>query len=153
MVIVILGVLAAVALPKFINLQGNARVAVLNGLAGALQSAANMGRARCALTPTCNMAVMSCSSPAPSYTENGKTIFTNFGWPTSWGKCAVNDAVGSINDLVQISSDFQLATHVPGSFGGAYQLVGSPDPTNCKVVYQLSSSQPTLTVTVVSTGY
>ncbi|HEY8907480.1 MAG TPA: prepilin-type N-terminal cleavage/methylation domain-containing protein, partial [Rhodoferax sp.] len=82
MVIVILGVLAAVALPKFVTLKDNARVAVLNGLAGALQSAANIGRSRCAVTPTCNMAASACGGTTPFYTENGQHIFTHFGWPS-----------------------------------------------------------------------
>jgi MSHA pilin protein MshA len=152
MVIVILGVLAAVALPKFVNLKDDARLAVLNGLAGTLQSAASIGRARCAMTPTCDMAASACGGTTPFYTENGKKIFTHFGWPSGWGACWVNNGVGSINDLVQLSSDFQLVAHIPNSFAGVYQLVGSPDPTNCKVIYQLNSTQPTLAVTVVSTG-
>lgn len=39
MVIVILGVLAAVALPKFVNVDDDAKQAAVNGVAGALSSA------------------------------------------------------------------------------------------------------------------
>lgn len=39
MVIVILGVLAAVAVPKFVNLKGDAESAALAGVAGAISSA------------------------------------------------------------------------------------------------------------------
>ena len=39
MVIVILGVLAAVALPKFVNVDDDAKIAAVNGVAGALSSA------------------------------------------------------------------------------------------------------------------
>ncbi|MFQ6371854.1 Tfp pilus assembly protein FimT/FimU [Shewanella sp. YIC-542] len=38
-VIIILGILAVVAAPKFLNLQGDARVAALNGMKAALQGA------------------------------------------------------------------------------------------------------------------
>lgn len=41
-VIVILGILSATALPKFINLQGDARQAVMNGLKASLQGASNL---------------------------------------------------------------------------------------------------------------
>jgi MSHA pilin protein MshA len=41
MVIVILGILAAVALPKFTDLSADAKVAATNGVAGALASAGN----------------------------------------------------------------------------------------------------------------
>jgi MSHA pilin protein MshA len=151
-VIVILGILAAVALPKMLNLGSEARIGALNGLAASLQSAANLGRSRCAMAPTCDMTASACSSGYPSYTENGTTIYTHYGWPSGWGKCYVNDWAGSINDLVLVSSDFQRAPHVPGSYAGVYQLSNSPDPTNCKVVYQLNENQPTITVTVVSSG-
>ena len=45
MVIVILGILAAVALPKFVNVAGDARKATLAGAEGSVRSAANMAHA------------------------------------------------------------------------------------------------------------
>ena len=45
MVIVILGILAATALPKFANLQGSARLASLNGAFGAVKSASTIAHA------------------------------------------------------------------------------------------------------------
>ena len=45
-VIVILGILAAVAFPKFQDLSGDARTAVVNGTAAALKSAAVISYAR-----------------------------------------------------------------------------------------------------------
>ena len=45
-VIVILGVLAAVAIPRYTSYVGQARVAALNGLAGALRSAVVLVQAR-----------------------------------------------------------------------------------------------------------
>jgi MSHA pilin protein MshA len=50
MVIVILGVLAAVALPKFVDLKGDAQAASLQGVAGALSSAAAINYAGCSVT-------------------------------------------------------------------------------------------------------
>ncbi len=45
-VIVILGILAATALPRFINLGGDARIAAMNGMAGAVRSTASLAQAR-----------------------------------------------------------------------------------------------------------
>lgn len=45
-VIVILGILAATALPRFINLTGDARKASINGLAGGMRSAVSVVQAR-----------------------------------------------------------------------------------------------------------
>jgi MSHA pilin protein MshA len=44
-VIAILGILAATALPRFVNLQQEARAAVVNGFAGGLRSATNLVQA------------------------------------------------------------------------------------------------------------
>lgn len=75
-VIVILGVLAATALPKFLNLGKDARTATLHGLAGSLQSAANLGRSKCVLaTSTCSLTA--AASSFPYYVESGTTIWTH----------------------------------------------------------------------------
>ena len=47
MVIVILGILAAVAIPRFIDLSGNAQQATIDGLAGAYGTAASNNYAAC----------------------------------------------------------------------------------------------------------
>jgi MSHA pilin protein MshA len=49
-VIVILGVLAATALPKFIDMRGSAEQAAVDGVAGAGASAMNLNYSGCALT-------------------------------------------------------------------------------------------------------
>lgn len=51
MVIVILGVLAAVALPKFVDLKGDAQIAATQGVAGALNSGAAINYAARSITP------------------------------------------------------------------------------------------------------
>jgi MSHA pilin protein MshA len=45
-VIAVLGILAATALPRFINVQSNARVASMKGLAASMRSAASLARAQ-----------------------------------------------------------------------------------------------------------
>jgi MSHA pilin protein MshA len=53
-VIIILSILAATALPRFANLQVQARIAKLNGAAGAMKGAAALAHAAClASTPQC----------------------------------------------------------------------------------------------------
>ena len=49
-VIVILGVLAATALPKFIDMRGDAEDAAIKGVAGAAAAAMNLNFSGCALT-------------------------------------------------------------------------------------------------------
>ena len=53
-VIIILGILAATALPRFANLQTQARIAKLNGALGAIKGSAALAHAAClASTPQC----------------------------------------------------------------------------------------------------
>lgn len=150
-VIVILGVLAAAALPKFMNLSKDAREAALHGLAGNLRSASNLGRSQCALKAgTCNLAAHSITSPY--YVQDGVTIWTHYGWPTGWGRFAVDDWNGSIDNLINRSPEFVRQPHVPGSYAGEYRLTTAPTPANCKVTYQLNSGNDSLSVVVDSTG-
>lgn len=51
-VIVILGILAATALPRFINVASDARMAAMNGVAGGMRSAAALAQARYIATGT-----------------------------------------------------------------------------------------------------
>lgn len=51
-VLVILGILAAVAVPKYIAMQDDARVAAVNGALAALASTASIGYAKSLITPT-----------------------------------------------------------------------------------------------------
>lgn len=64
MVIVILGVLAAVALPKFVDLKGDAQIAALNGVAGALSSASSVNYAARLANGTKGVAVTNCTDVA-----------------------------------------------------------------------------------------
>ena len=56
MVIVILGVLAAVALPKFVDLKGDAQLASTKGFAGALASASAINYAGCSVNNQAQLA-------------------------------------------------------------------------------------------------
>lgn len=67
MVIVILGILAATALPKFANLGGQARIAAVNGIAGGINSAV-------AITKAAYLA--NGSTTATSVTLSGGAIVT-----------------------------------------------------------------------------
>lgn len=58
-VIIILGILAATALPRYAALQTNARVAKLNGALGAMKGASALAHAAClTTTPECSATVL-----------------------------------------------------------------------------------------------
>ena len=90
-VIVILGILAATAAPKFMDLQKDARISAIQGLQGAIKSAVNMGHAKSILNGSDKMAVAigsaakdSCSASGdPAITDDMAAICTIYGYPSA----------------------------------------------------------------------
>lgn len=76
-VIVILGILAAVAIPKFIGLQSEARYSKLQAVAGAIKSATTIARTA--------YLVSSASSTSPTVTLEGSPVSLANGYPDSPG--------------------------------------------------------------------
>jgi len=76
MVIVILGVLAAVALPKFASVDTEAKVAALNGVAGALSSASAINYAARKVSTSKGNAVANCTDVATAL-QGGLPTGTN----------------------------------------------------------------------------
>lgn len=82
-VILILGILSAVAVPKFANLQGSARQASLNGLRAAVSSASTLANA---LQQAQNL------NAGSSVTIEGATVTMSNSYPTADG-AGINNAV------------------------------------------------------------
>lgn len=81
MVIVILGVLAAVAIPKFVDLKGDAQQAAMQGVAGAAASASAINYAGCSIATA-------ASQPNKCRVVNDCTTITaalsGGAWPTGY---------------------------------------------------------------------
>lgn len=76
MVIVILGILSAVAVPKYIDLSADARTAALNGVAGALSSASAINYAARKANATNGVAVSNCTDVASALQGGLPTGYT-----------------------------------------------------------------------------
>lgn len=125
-VIVILGILAAFAIPKFIDLAATARGAVIDGVAGSVRAASNTVYAQ-ALAEGKNVAAAS----GQSVTIGGSSVSLVFGYP----------ATASIGSAVTLQADDVTLA------GGTYTYTGY---TDCKVVYVQSASAgavPSITAT------
>jgi len=110
MVIVILGVLSAFALPRFADLGGNARGASLTGAAGSMKAAANIAHA----------AQLAGGLGVNEAVElEGATIQMSNGYPTDAG----------IMLAAQISSPDYNVT------GDTVTIPGASDDTTCRIVY------------------
>ncbi|WP_221075961.1 prepilin-type N-terminal cleavage/methylation domain-containing protein [Agarivorans aestuarii] len=73
-VIIILGILAVTAAPKFLNLQTDARVSTLSGLEAALKGGANLVYSKSAIAGVERV-------DSSSVSDSGNTINTAFGYP------------------------------------------------------------------------
>jgi prepilin-type N-terminal cleavage/methylation domain-containing protein len=76
MVIVIIGVLAAVAIPKFVDLSGDANQAATNGMAGALSSAASINYAARKANASNGIAVADCQDAAKALQTYSSGAYT-----------------------------------------------------------------------------
>lgn len=131
-VIVILGILAVTAAPKFINLQNDARASTVNGLKGAVQAAASMTYSKAII------AGQDKSTGQSTFTINGSNIALTNGYPS-----ATSAGIGLVIDAS--SADWT------GTGTGPYYLtpVGmtSGSSATCVVTYTApaaSGSAPTV---------
>ena len=83
-VIVVLGILAATALPKFIDMRGDAQQSSVDGVAGAAASAMNLNFSGCALT---NHVVTADKCVAVSTCANTAVLLQS-GLPTGYAVAA-----------------------------------------------------------------
>lgn len=113
MVIVILGILAAFALPRFADFSNQARVASMNGIAGSLRSASAISRAAF---------LAAGNSAAPTVTLEGLQIEMVNGYPAA--------TENGITRAAQVGG----VTATPGTGAITYTVTGYTG-NNCQVVY------------------
>lgn len=140
-VIVILGVLAATALPRFMDMQRDARIAKLQGLQAALRSAANQLYGLCKLQYVqCDEAnghivPMPATGLGPKVTAWGIDISMQQGWPAPFDGYGIATGFKSITAAVNVDG-FYVRPYVGSSFEREFRIADAPDPANCKVTYR-----------------
>lgn len=141
-VIVILGILAVTAAPRFLDLQGDARKASLQGLKGAMQGAAGIVYGKAAIDGVENVSGVQTVSSANA------TVTTIFGFPTATSS-GIGSAVTGLNDS---SGDWALVSGGTSTAAGAavaYSFFGRDSAAGCFVQYQAATTagdEPTITV-------
>ena len=115
-VIVILGILAATALPRFTGMATDARLASLNGMFAGVQSAAAIAHAQAL--------VQNQTGATGTVTMEGQAVNLVFGYPTT--------AAGGIDAALSSYQGYTFAA-------GVFTQTGAPTPASCIVTY----AQPT----------
>jgi MSHA pilin protein MshA len=150
-VIVILGILAATALPKFANLGGDARYASLKAAGGSLSSVAAMTHGRF-------LANIS-ATPVSSVKMEGTTVAINTtsGYPTANADLATAAGLTSADYTVMTTvggGDSKTPAVVEGTIVIVpNSVVGTATAVKCNVVFKESTTvntAPTITVTATS---
>ncbi|MCP5208679.1 MAG: prepilin-type N-terminal cleavage/methylation domain-containing protein [Hahellaceae bacterium] len=136
MVIVILGILSAFALPRFADLGGEARVAAIQGAAGSIKSASAIAHSK----------FLAAGSVTGSISLEGLSITMANGYPTA-------DAAGILAAAQIAAADFTIVAGSPVTV----RAKGASTPAGCQVTYAAAASagaSPTITVTAAagSTG-
>ena len=146
-VIVILGILAATALPKFVDLGSDARKASVQALAAAIRSTADMWHSKCVLNTTAQTGNRSVPMNGSNY--NMYNCYPEAGTRTP-GSATLSSYPGFIEALVDYDQSQFDALDPRGDTGSSeFRHKGSSDPANCSVNYLQSSDPnvfPTITV-------
>lgn len=124
MVIVILGILAAFALPRFADLGNDARASSLQGLAGAMKSAAAIAHAD---------QLASGATLGTSVTLEGQTVTMVNGYPTANGAGIIAAA------SVDTTNDYTISTGDTGGTAGG-DTISLEIQANCFVQYTAANA-------------
>ena len=125
-VIVILGILAAVALPRFANLSTDARTASANGIFAGVQSASAIAHA--------TALVQGQTGSTGTITLEGKSVSLVYGYPAQ--------AAGGIDNAFSSYQGYSFAA-------GVFSQTGAPTPATCGVTYvqpAAANASPTITL-------
>lgn len=135
MVIVILGILAAFALPRFANLGEEARASTIQGALGAVKSASAIAHSKCLADGACDASV----ATGQTAELEGDDIDMVFGYPA-----ATADGIQSAAQIE--TADFTIDTSTAGTL--LIQSPGATTAANCQVSYvapTAAGDAPTIT--------
>ncbi len=136
-VITIVSILAAVALPRFIAMQRDARIAKAQALFGSVRSAAALAHARCLLDIV--QATGPCTVAAGNVNMEGAAVAMTNQYPTlntSSGACAAGSrAATGIVEAAQITDCADGVILSSGADPTTIQIVGATTAANCQISY------------------
>jgi MSHA pilin protein MshA len=141
-VIVMLGILASTALPKFITIGQEARVTAVNSLTGAIKSTANLWYGICLIKE----AQCKAATWPSTFSYQGKSITISNLYPE-----AGDNINGNQIDTLINTSGFTVS--LTDNLTTQFSLSTATDPSNCSVSYKQATSLTTPPVfTSITTG-
>lgn len=122
MVIVIIGILASVAMPRFYDMQTDARAAKAEALFGSIRSASAITHSAAILR--------SATGATGTVSMEGMAIALAYGYPT----------IGSIASAANIDPNSDNITKVDGTGSVQFQIGGAAVPASCAITYTEATS-------------
>lgn len=149
-VITIIAILAAVALPRFVDLQKDARIAKANAVYGAIRSSMALAKSRCELDIAGNVAgTYVCNATGGWVNMDGTAVTMVNKYPTA-------DVAGILTAAQVSASADGLTISGPGGTGAGVNmtldLVGAPSPATCRISYTSAVLGAAPVTGVVTTG-
>ena len=136
-VIVILGILAATALPRFINFSTDARIAAVNGAAGGLRSAVAVAQGRYFATGNLTVTTVTMAD------NTIVTVTANTGFPAGTGT-GVGGGIGSAMNCESDTACQGMTT----TYGAVSTFRPSGGGANCQATYTVATGAVATDVTV-----
>lgn len=142
-VITILGILAAIALPRLINAQTDARIAKAQGLYGSVRSAAALAKSRCELDLARGLTDPgTCGNTAQQVTMDGTVVDMVNRYPAATAAGIVEAAqIDAVNDGVVIDDTGPLTIAISGAATAA----------NCQISYTAAAPNGSPAITLDTT--
>jgi MSHA pilin protein MshA len=106
-VIVIIGILAAIAIPRYVDMSNQAKVGAVNGLTGALRSAANVAYADYLLNTYGSTANINAT------TILATTYMSDTGGAVATATNVITATIGGIQYTWAFTNPNQVSTHTP----------------------------------------
>ena len=142
-VITIVGILAAVALPRFVNLQRDARTSKAQSLFGTIKAAAYLARARCEVDLSQGLAGF-CTSSAGQVNMDGALVAMVNRYPDA--------ALQGIDIASQISAAEGVTIAGGNPTPRTFDLVGSSIPGQCRISYTAAAPNQAPLITLDISG-
>jgi MSHA pilin protein MshA len=148
-VIVILGILAVTAAPRFMDMQGDAKISTLAGVKASLESGATLVYAKSALK---GLQRSASTNVDVSQTSTANNVAVIYGYPS-----AAPASIANLQRWVDIDgADFLVTTAATGemtvSLTGQAPYVAATTTTHCHVLYSSATDANSSPVVVLKTA-
>lgn len=148
-VIVIIGILAAIALPKYMDASRDARISKAQAMLGAVRAASAISHSRCLLDLAQGLnGAGQCGNAAPSTTMEGTVVTMVNAYPTANAAGIIAAAgISAANDNLTISAGGATAAS-----NITIDVVGATTPATCRVQYNAAAAAASPTVSILTAG-